>query len=61
MIDQLPSYSVVVTREDAPGEKRLIAYVVPIDPAEGARGVARLREELERELPDYMLPDAIAL
>ncbi|MFF2900130.1 amino acid adenylation domain-containing protein [Streptomyces sp. NPDC057966] len=46
----------VVVREDAPGGKRLVAYVVP---AAGAtvRGEA-LRERLRRELPDFMVPSA---
>ncbi|MCX4391837.1 non-ribosomal peptide synthetase [Streptomyces sp. NBC_01767] len=44
----------VVVREDAPGGKRLVAYVVP---AAGAtvRGEA-LRGRLRRELPDFMVP-----
>ncbi|HEU4562407.1 MAG TPA: amino acid adenylation domain-containing protein, partial [Longimicrobium sp.] len=43
---------VVVAREDAPGEKRLVAYVV----GQGEAGV--LREHLLRELPEYMVPAA---
>ncbi|MET0396001.1 MAG: amino acid adenylation domain-containing protein, partial [Longimicrobiaceae bacterium] len=43
---------VVVAREDAPGEKRLVAYVV----GEVEAGV--LREHLLRELPEYMVPGA---
>ena len=41
----------VVAREDATGEKRLVAYVV------GA-GAAGLREFAERRLPGYMIPAA---
>ncbi|HST57595.1 MAG TPA: amino acid adenylation domain-containing protein, partial [Longimicrobium sp.] len=42
----------VVVREDAPGEKRLVAYVVgPVDGEE-------LRAHLRRSLPDYMVPAA---
>ncbi|WP_326763634.1 amino acid adenylation domain-containing protein [Streptomyces sp. NBC_01591] len=46
----------VVVREDAPGDKRLVAYVVP---AAGAtvRGEV-LRGRLRRELPDFMVPSA---
>ncbi|MFF1779384.1 amino acid adenylation domain-containing protein [Streptomyces virginiae] len=46
----------VVVREDVPGDKRLVAYVVP---AEGATvDTAALRAELALFLPDYMLPAA---
>ncbi|MFD8824571.1 amino acid adenylation domain-containing protein [Streptomyces sp. NPDC059605] len=46
----------VVVREDTPGDKRLVAYVVP---AAGAtvRG-EDLRGRLRRELPDFMVPSA---
>jgi amino acid adenylation domain-containing protein len=46
----------VVAREDQPGDKRLVAYLVPQPgppPAE-----ATLREHLAAKLPDYMLPAA---
>jgi amino acid adenylation domain-containing protein len=43
---------VVVAREDAPGEKRLVAYVV------GAAEAGTLREYLRRDLPEYMVPSA---
>jgi len=46
----------VVAREEAGGEVRLVAYVVP---AAGERpGVAALREHLRRVLPEYMVPAA---
>ncbi|HEX2090822.1 MAG TPA: amino acid adenylation domain-containing protein, partial [Longimicrobiaceae bacterium] len=46
--------AVVVAREDAPGERRLVAYVV----AEGETGptAAELRTRLRGELPEYMVP-----
>ena len=48
--------NVVVAREDKPGEKRLVAYIVPekdttISPSE-------IRAHLKRTLPDYMIPSA---
>jgi amino acid adenylation domain-containing protein len=43
---------VVVPREDVPGEKRLVAYVV------GDVEAGVLREHLRRELPEYMVPAA---
>jgi amino acid adenylation domain-containing protein/FkbH-like protein len=49
----------VVVREDVPGEKRLIAYVVPTDPAgDNAERAELLRSGLKAELPDYMIPAA---
>jgi hypothetical protein len=53
------SQAVAVVREDQPGEKRLVAYVV------GAGGedvdVEALRASLRRGLPDYMTPSAIVV
>ncbi|HET7460299.1 MAG TPA: amino acid adenylation domain-containing protein, partial [Longimicrobium sp.] len=46
--------AVVVAREDAPGEKRLVAYLVG---GEGADAEA-LRAHLAAALPEYMLPAA---
>ena len=46
--------TVVVAREDTPGEKRLVAYVVP---GHGAAPTAcELRRFLQAKLPDYMVP-----
>ncbi|MGW0495850.1 amino acid adenylation domain-containing protein [Streptomyces sp. NPDC003007] len=46
--------SVVVVHEPEPGDKRLVAYVVPRSSPAPAAGV--LREFLEKELPPYMVP-----
>jgi amino acid adenylation domain-containing protein len=51
--------AVVVVREDAPGERRLVAYGVA---AEGAEPVpAALRDHLRAELPQYMIPSAFVI
>jgi amino acid adenylation domain-containing protein len=46
--------SVLVLREDRPGEKRLVAYWVPASGA--APSIADLRSHLRKRLPDYMVP-----
>ncbi|MFI0812147.1 non-ribosomal peptide synthase/polyketide synthase [Streptomyces echinatus] len=46
----------VVAREDRPGDKRLVAYLVPAP--EGAPEAGELSGRLRRELPDYMVPSA---
>ncbi|MEW5930922.1 MAG: amino acid adenylation domain-containing protein, partial [Gemmatimonadota bacterium] len=51
--------AVVVVREDVPGEKRLVAYVVPVE--EGAVGAAELRKQVGARLPDYMMPSAFVV
>ncbi|WP_437975236.1 non-ribosomal peptide synthase/polyketide synthase [Sorangium sp. So ce295] len=55
--------AVVVAREDAPGQKRLLAYVVPsreglaaADGEELARYREELRAGLRKALPEYMVP-----
>lgn len=55
----LASSAVVLAREDAPGDKRLVAYIVPaphladLDQQEIA---ARLKEFLKTKLPHHMIP-----
>jgi amino acid adenylation domain-containing protein len=51
--------AVVVARADGPGEKRLVAYVVPRDGA--APTAAALREGLAARLPAYLVPGAFVL
>src|SRR6266446_5004131 len=46
--------SLVVAREDTPGDKRLVAYIVPVPGAHVT--VSSLRETLGTNLTDYMIP-----
>ncbi|HET9791157.1 MAG TPA: non-ribosomal peptide synthetase [Candidatus Angelobacter sp.] len=50
--------SVVIAREEAPGDKRLIAYIVPkVKPGTSVELTDNmLREYLSKSLPEYMLP-----
>ncbi|GGZ03757.1 hypothetical protein GCM10010365_23320 [Streptomyces poonensis] len=46
------SRSLVTVREDRPGSKQLVAYVVPVPGTD----TAGLREQMARRLPDYTVP-----
>ena len=58
------SDAVVSLREDRPGDKRLVAYVIPADTSaateasQTAVSGAELRAGLRQSLPDYMVPSA---
>jgi acyl carrier protein len=58
VLNQHPSVqsSIVIAREDVPGEKRLVAYVVPASNA--APNEQDLRATIQQRLPDYMEPSA---
>ena len=48
------SHGVVMLREDQPGDKRLVAYIV-CKPGNNGQ-IAELRNYLRKKLPDYMVP-----
>ena len=50
--------AVVKGVEDPTGERQLVAYVVPQEPAATARA---LRSFLRERLPDYMIPTAFVM
>jgi acyl-coenzyme A synthetase/AMP-(fatty) acid ligase/aryl carrier-like protein len=50
--------AVVIVREDAPGDQRLTAYVVPVENG-GHPDVDALRGLLRARLPEYMVPSLI--
>ncbi|WP_017717380.1 non-ribosomal peptide synthetase [Kamptonema formosum] len=54
----------VTGREDVPGDKRIVAYIVPKPASEDsapAVDLAELRSFLNQKLPDYMVPSAFVL
>ncbi|MEU5348183.1 amino acid adenylation domain-containing protein, partial [Streptomyces sp. NPDC020766] len=52
--------SAVVVREDRPGDRRLVGYLVPAGGPEGA-DIAVVRGQLQGVLPEYMVPSALVV
>lgn len=55
---QSVSAAVVGLREVTPGDARLVAWVVPADPAVSATG---LRQTLQAQLPDWLVPNVFVM
>jgi len=57
LINQLDDIqqAIVVAREDVPGQKRLVAYMVS---AKGKGDTDQVRKSIEQQLPDFMHPSA---
>jgi amino acid adenylation domain-containing protein len=59
--------SCAVVREDTPGDKRLVAYIVPqpeqtcTERSRSTISISEVRNFLKEKLPEYMLPSAIVI
>ena len=62
--------ALVIAREDVPGDKRLVAYLVarwnyyatqPLQAQFACELISQLRQTLAQRLPDYMIPQAFVL
>ena len=50
---------IIISREDSPGDKRLVAYVVPN--RDQIPTISELRSFLKEKLPEYMVPSAFVI
>ncbi|WP_346345513.1 amino acid adenylation domain-containing protein, partial [Streptomyces sp. SID5643] len=55
------SQAVVTVREDTPGDKRLVAYVVPAGGAEDIELATAVRQFASERLPGHMVPAVVVL
>ncbi|GLW49508.1 non-ribosomal peptide synthetase [Streptomyces sp. NBRC 14336] len=53
--------AVSAVREDRPGDRRLVGYVVPAAGADTAALTAEVTEFVRRRLPNYMVPSALVV
>ncbi|MDC9596579.1 non-ribosomal peptide synthetase [Xenorhabdus anantnagensis] len=51
--------AVVIARENGVGDKRLVAYLIPNKDC--TQGISQLREQLSKNLADYMIPSAFVM
>ena len=51
--------AVAILHEDSPGNKRLIAYIVPRETTDIQEAIWHLKAKLREILPEYMIPEAI--
>lgn len=61
---ELVAEGLVLAREDTPGNKRLVAYVVPSNDVQGLGDneyMSKLRDHLKNYLPAHMIPAAFVL
>jgi amino acid adenylation domain-containing protein len=49
----------VIVREDTPGNKQLVGYIVPTSPNNGGIDTTNLRNHLADQLPRYMIPNIL--